>query len=276
MPALTRPWENASDSSPSTSAVTDTNASVRRNSAVEVGLSSPPNTLTKPPAAATAVQSPADGSQQIVSSNNTTNTVNRYAPGYNSGTGYSGLGMGSMYGGLGMGGMYGGLGMGGMYGGLGMGGMYGGLGMGGMYGGYGLGMGMGMGMSEDIQRSQMTFMLLGRLLEMCGMFAGVIQMTFGNALQFMGNYIGMSQQYNQLKSGMYMDESGKWVQLPRRCVTDVESLKKSRKRKFVNRNRQGRAWVAILRRVVFLFLAVFMTRRLMGRAAAKELSRLQF
>ncbi|RNE94792.1 uncharacterized protein Tco025E_10321, partial [Trypanosoma conorhini] len=138
----------------------------------------------------------------------------------------------------------------------------------GMYGG----LGMGMGMSEDFQRSQMTFMLLGRLLEMCGMFAGVIQMTFGSALQFMGNYIGMSQQYNQLKSGMYRDESGKWVELPKRTVTEKENLNTSRKRRYTSRKRQERPWVAILRRIAFFLLALFVARRLMVRAAARPVS----
>ncbi|RNF03250.1 hypothetical protein TraAM80_05956 [Trypanosoma rangeli] len=268
MTALTRPWENAAESLPSSPVTNGTTAVAHQSPTVEVSATSPSNALTTQSASAKVAQSSLNSSKQVLSGNNTTASANRYASGYNSGTGYNGLGMGGMYGGLGMGSMYGGLGMGGMYGGLGMGGMYGGLGMGGMYGG----LGMGMGMSEDFQRSQMTFMLLGRLLEMCGMFAGVIQMTFGSALQFMGNYIGMSQQYNQLKSGMYMDESGKWVQLPKRSLTDKDRLNTSHKRRYASRKRRERPWVATLRRIIFFLLAVFIARRLMVRAAAGPLS----
>lgn len=121
--------------------------------------------------------------------------------GYGSSMYGGGLG-GSMYGGgMGMGGMYGGMGsmgLGGM-GMMGMGGM--GMGMGGMGMGMG-GMGMGMGgmMGESDQRGQMAFMLLGRCIEMFGMFSGVLQMVFGSIIQFMGSYVGLSQQYRQLNS----------------------------------------------------------------------------
>lgn len=109
------------------------------------------------------------------------------------GSGYGGYG-GSSYGlGGGYGSSYGG------YGGLG------GYGMG-MSGGYGMGMGMGgmMGAgyqpSEFEQRGHMAFMLLGRVVELFGMFANVIQMVFSSVLQFMGSYVGLTQQYKQITS----------------------------------------------------------------------------
>nr|CCC50584.1 conserved hypothetical protein [Trypanosoma vivax Y486] len=157
---------------------------------------------------------------------------------------------------------YGGLGMGLMgYGGLGMG--YGGLGMG--YGGLGMGYG-GVGVPEDFQRSQMTFMLVGRLLEMCTMFSGVIQMTFGSVLQFMGSYIGMSQHYNQLKSGMYMDETGKWVSVPKR-LTRKSSIYSPRARGLdKGRNHVGSRLILLnaFRYLIFMFIAILLARRITG------------
>lgn len=222
-----------------------------------VGTSPPSNALVTAPGTAGTSQNAMP--VNTVDQTNRYNNNNEYANSYNTGMGYGGLGMG--YGGLGMG--YGGLGMG--YGGLGMPGMYGGLGMGGLYGGLGMPGMYGMGMSEDFQRSQMTFMLVGRLLEMCGMFAGVIQMTFGSALQFMGNYIGMSQQYNKLKSGMYMDEAGRWVELPKGTDSSRESAvsgtrrRPSRHRK---QEKQSHPIFGVLRRLLFLLLAVMLAKRL--------------
>nr|CCD17564.1 unnamed protein product [Trypanosoma congolense IL3000] len=230
----------------------------------------PTNNTLVPTTATTALQDPANNSQGT-RVGNTAGQVGRYAAtndfanDYSAGMGYNGLGMSGLgYGGLGMGGMYGGLGMGGMYGGLGMGGMYGGLGMGGMYGGLGMGGMYGMGMSEDFQRSQMTFMLVGRLLEMCGMFAGVIQMTFGSALQFMGSYIGMSQQYNKLQSGMYVDEGGRWVELPKRNDSTEASAGSSANRTISRRSRQttrSGMLLGVLRRLLFMLIAVSLVRR---------------
>jgi hypothetical protein len=112
--------------------------------------------------------------------------------------GMSNMGRYGGMGGMGMGGM-GGMGMGGM----GMGGM-GGMGMGGMgMGGMGMGMGM-MGGSELEQRSAMTFMMITRVLEAFGMFANVVQMVFGSTVNFMGSYMGMTQQMRQMQQ---MDQS---------------------------------------------------------------------
>ncbi|KEG08894.1 hypothetical protein DQ04_06241050 [Trypanosoma grayi] len=278
MTELARPWENAPESPPGSPVTPGAGLLVPQSPATGVGAAATSTSITTTkPTTMTSVQAQqnaVDNPQQATSANNTADTSNRYGSGYassyGSGLGYGGLGTGGMYGGLGMGGMYGGLGMGGMYGGLGMGGMYGGLGMGGM-GMYG----MGMGMSEDFQRSQMTFMLVGRLLEMCGMFAGVIQTTFGSALQFMGNYIGMSQQYNQLKSGMYMDESGKWVQAPKRISADRNASHASRRQKLIKKKQKGSAWIALLRRLGFLLLAILLVRKFTSWSAARQLAKVQ-
>ncbi|ORC91955.1 uncharacterized protein TM35_000041690 [Trypanosoma theileri] len=275
---LAKPWENMNGTPPSSPVTPGTEQMVARspttgnvNSPAFPVVSSPTTTATTAGTVAAVVPQNSTGtssSHQVASTNNLTDYSNQYASSYGSGMGYGGLG--STYGGLGMGSMYGGLGMGGMYGGLGMGGMYGGLGMGGMYG-----MGMGMGLPEDFQRSQMTFMLVGRLLEMCGMFAGVIQMTFGSALQFMGNYIGMSQQYNQLKCGRYKDENGQWVQVPQRITGGKSGLRTSHGRRSLKRKEKGRGkWFAILRRLAFLILAVLLAKKLTGWWAARQLSRL--
>ncbi|KAH9601332.1 hypothetical protein LSM04_000033 [Trypanosoma melophagium] len=282
---LSKPWENVDGASPSTPAASAAEPLVPRSPTTgNMGNSTSPvvstptttgPTTTKTGTVATLVPQTPTGtsiSQQVASTNNTTDMSNQYASSYGSGMGYGGLG--SSYGGLGMGSMYGGLGMGGMYGGLGMGGMYGGLGMGGMYGGLGMGGIYGMGMTEDFQRSQMTFMLVGRLLEMCGMFAGVIQMTFGSALQFMGNYIGMSQQYNQLKSGMYKDENGQWVQVPKRISNRGAGLRPSHGRRAVKRKQQkGGRLFPIIRRLLFLILAVLLAKKLTGWWAVRQLSK---
>jgi hypothetical protein len=40
------------------------------------------------------------------------------------------------------------------------------------------------------------------------MFSNVVQMVFGSVLQFMGSYVGLTQQYRQLNEGVTVDEQG--------------------------------------------------------------------
>jgi hypothetical protein len=58
---------------------------------------------------------------------------------------------------------------------------------------------MGMMQPTEVeQRGQMAFMMLGRVVELFGAFGNIVQMVFGSIAQFMGSYVGLSQQYKQI------------------------------------------------------------------------------
>ena len=187
--------------------------------------------------------------------------------------GYGGSSMLGGYGGSSMLGGYGGMGlggMGGMYGG--MGGMYGGMGGMGM-GGMGIGMGMGMGgmgmmggPTEVEQRGQMAFMMLGRVVELFGAFGHIVQMVFGSIAQFMGSYIGLSQQYQQLNDGdevaMQYNEDGTFVS-SRGSPTGKQLAR--RRRKGTNQAQQESPVRTLLRRLALLLVAYLIVTRLVPK-----------
>ncbi|CAJ1037244.1 hypothetical protein Q4I32_007711 [Leishmania shawi] len=271
-----------SSSSP-TAPVSPTNSSLSPSAvllpSVSTPLTSQTGALTVSPTSGTgqlAGSSPTSLSTDVTAANGGTvgaATASMNANAFNNGMG-TGYGMGSGYG-MGMdpycmSGMYGG------YGGLGMGGMYGGLGMMGMGG-------FGMGMTPEAQRAQMMMFMTSRIMELWGMFSQVMQITLGSAVQFVGEYVGITQRMGQLEEENLNHEERYMSRKYELCkaLSDIPREKRYMPRRTRIRKPKKLSFLRhfifrLLRHVVIFAAAYFLSKRvtslLMDRYGKKLLS----
>eukprot|EP00758_Cryptobia_borreli_P003644 Tbor_TRINITY_DN3889_c0_g1::TRINITY_DN3889_c0_g1_i3::g.5617::m.5617 len=169
---------------------------------------------------------------------------------------------------------------------------------------YGMGMmgspyGMGMMAPGIEQRGMMTFMVMSRLAEMSQALTNVVQMMGSSIVQFSGNYIGLSQQYQQMENQTKEIDSllleaensqGKQHLLDDAALISLDEeylrtggnstiLTVKERREIVEASRRARNVSAgpsvlsrlfiVVKKMILIGIAIFLAKKIMGRSDNK-------